>query len=214
MSEKVRISEDLYEKIKQIAEKSNRTIKDIVEEAIKAYLLGIEQIDKPIKSIQGKIIPLQYQGKCKICGKTISQGELAYWVRYTYTDNTSKGYTICLDCYYKDTSLAEWYLKKRKLESIVRGLQKKADSLAEEIEKLQNEYDVLSLKRDVIQFWRAFKETFTNSPDISIVNQFMDKLNDLIDRVERLEGMLKLLESPIPRKHSRKHEVFENQNFR
>ena len=68
---KVRITDELYEQLTKIAEKNNKTIKDIVEEAIKAYLLGIEGVEKPLKQIQGKIIPTQFDSRCYYCKREL-----------------------------------------------------------------------------------------------------------------------------------------------
>jgi len=205
---KVRISEELYEKVRQIAEKQGRTIKEVVEEAIKAFILGIEQVDKPIKSVTGKIIPLQYDAKCRICGRQIKAGELAYWAKYTYTDGTSKSYVICLDCYYKDTALAEQYLRKKKLEAVVRGLQKKADELVEQVEKLQAQYDLQQLKSEIFQFWRNVKDAVLSDPNVlKNIDKFFNELNALIERLNAVEAALTFGEEPKKRK--RKAEAIE-----
>ncbi|PMQ00708.1 MAG: hypothetical protein CBR30_09770 [Dictyoglomus sp. NZ13-RE01] len=190
---KIRVSEEIYEQLAKLAEKGGRSIRELAEEAIKAYLLGTENVDKPVKAVSGKIIPIQYETKCKFCGKTINKGELAYWVKYTFDDNSSRSYVICLDCYYKDTALAEWYLKKKKLEGIVRGLKNKADQLAEEVEKLQVEYDVLKVKQEVLDLWRNFESLFLSTEQsltTEKMEEFMDRLNELLDRVGSLEATL------------------------
>ena len=205
---KVRISEELYEQLQKLAEKSGRSMRELAEEAIKAYLLGTENIDKPVKAVTGKVIPLQYPSRCKFCGKEIKAGELAYWAKYTFTDNSTRSYVICLDCYYKDTALAEWYLKKKKLEAVVRGLKKKADQLAEQVEKLQMEYDVLKVKQEVLELWRNFKSIFLSTEQnltIQKVEEFMDRLNELLDRVGSLEATLNALlgeKKPKIKKHT------------
>jgi Ribbon-helix-helix protein, copG family. len=61
---KVRITDELYDQLQKIAEKNNKSIKDIVEEAIKAYLLGIEGVEKPLKQVQSKVIPTQFDSRC------------------------------------------------------------------------------------------------------------------------------------------------------
>lgn len=199
---KIRVSGELYDQLAKIAEKSGRSMRDLVEEAIRAYLLGTESVEKPIKSIQGKVIPLQYPSRCFFCKKPIKQGELAYWAKYTYSDNTTKSYVICLDCYYKDTALAEWYLKKKKLEAIVRGLKKKADTLAEEVNRLRMEYDVMSIRKEVASLWNEFKQ-FILTPDSSIdsdkLQEFIDRVNELIDKLTGIEASLRV-EVGIPKK--------------
>jgi len=191
---KIRISEELYDQLQKLSEKSGKSMRELAEEAIKAYLLGTENIDKPVKAVTGKVIPLQYPSRCKFCGREIKAGELAYWAKYTFTDNSTRSYVICLDCYYKDTALAEWYLKKKKLEAVVRGLKKKADQLAEQVERLQREYDIIKIRQEVIELWRDFKNyTIHDTVTQQKIMEFMDKLNNLLDKVLELETEIKLM---------------------
>jgi len=206
---KVRISEELYEQLQKLAEKSGRSIRDLAEEAIKAYLLGTENIDKPVKAVTGKVIPLQYPSRCKFCGKEIKAGELAYWAKYAFNDNSTRSYVICLDCYYKDTALAEWYLKKKKMESVVRGLKKKADELVEQVEKLQLEYDVSKVKQEVIELWRSFKSVFLSDKDeIQRIGEFFDRLNEVLDRINEIESSLKIMFTEKPKRAKKVQKVF------
>jgi len=75
----VRISEDTYRKVKEIAEKSGKSIREIVEEAINIYLLGKEQaIDKDVKEIKNKWIVAKYPSKCSKCSKQINAGDMVF----------------------------------------------------------------------------------------------------------------------------------------
>ena len=200
---KIRVSEELYDQLAKVADRSGRSMRDLVEEAVRAYLLGTESVEKPIKSIQGKIIPLQYPSRCFFCRKQIKQGELAYWAKYTYSDNTTKSYVICLDCYYKDTALAEWYLKKKKLEAIVRGLKKQADELAEKVGKLRTEYDVISIRKEVASLWNEFKQyvlTPNSSTDSDKLQEFIDRVNELLDKLVGIEASLRVEVGVIKRR--------------
>jgi len=206
-NKKIRISDSLYEQLQKLAEKSNRSMRELAEEAIKAYLLGTEQIDKPVKAVTGKIIPLQYPSRCKFCGREIKAGELAYWAKYTFTDNSTRSYVVCLDCYYKDTALAEWYLKKKKLENVVRGLKKKADNLVKEIEKLEVQYNVLMVKKESMDLWKDFRNVLLGTDQSIMVEKidvFMDRLNELFDRISSVEASLHSIHgSEKPRSRSR-----------
>ena len=181
----VKINEALYEKLREFCEKNNITIREYVEEAIKLRLYG--HSDKPIKGIKDKIIPLNYPDKCYVCGKELKRGELAYWVRYTFTDNTTRSIVICLDCYYKDTALAEWYLKKKRLESVVRGLKKKADQLAREINELRDRKALADIKRELMGIWFSFMSLVNkNQLDQETLERFLIKIEDLADKVEQI----------------------------
>jgi len=186
---KVRISDELYSQLQKIAEKNNKSIKDIVEEAIKAYLLGIEGIEKALAKIQSKIIPTQFDSKCYYCKRDVKKGELCYYIRYLYADNTTRSFIVCLDCYYKDTALAEWYLKKKRIEVIVRGLQKKADELVKEIESLSLKRDTLTLKKECIELWNEFKK-FIFDEDAKKIEEILNRLEHIDERLRELEDAL------------------------
>jgi len=191
MDSKVRVSPELYSQLQRLAEKTDRAIKDIVEEAVKAYLLGVEGIDKPLKAVQGKIIPVQFESRCHHCRKEVRKGELAYYARYVYADGSARSFIVCLDCYYSDTALAEWYLKKKKLEAIVRGLQKRADELARRVEELQVEVDINSLKKECYELWADFKRFMLHD------NEGMKKVEELLGRLEVLEEKVKEVEDTL-----------------
>jgi hypothetical protein len=125
---KIRIADELYDQLQKVAEKNNKTLRDLVEEAVKAYLLGIEGIEKPLKQIQGKVIPTQFDSRCYYCKREVRKGELCYYTRYLYADNTTRSFIVCLDCYYKDTALAEWYLKKSDSKLLLEGCKRKQTS--------------------------------------------------------------------------------------
>ena len=185
----VKINEDIYKKVKEIAEKSNKSIREIVEEALNVYLLGKEQVDKDVKEIKNKWIVTKYTSKCSKCGKTVNVGDMVFWVRIIYADNSIRSYIYCSECYLSsfDTSLAKKYMKVKELEATYKSLKKMCDSLAEQAKELQNKVNLLQLEKDIEQFWFAFRETFGQNPDLKIVNDFLIKLEDLINRVSTLE---------------------------
>jgi len=190
LSEKVRISEDLYSKLKEIADKSGRSIRELVDEAVKAYILGFTG-DKEIKATTGKIISLTYSTKCKRCGRELKEGELAYWSKITYTDNTSRSFVYCLDCYYSEGALAEYYLKKKKLEAVIKGLEKKANQLVEEITQLEALVDLYKLENEIQSYWIRLLELVSHE-DKPNLNMAIEELLELIDKVKQLENTLKL----------------------
>jgi len=181
----VKINEALYEKLREFCEKNNIAIREYVEEAIKLRLYG--QSDKPIKGIKDKIIPLNYPDRCHVCGKQLMRGELAYWIRYTFTDNTTRSIVVCLDCYYKDTALAEWYLKKKRLESVVRGLKKKADQLAKEVQVLEDRKALANIKKELMGIWFNFMSLVNkNQLDQATLEKFLEKIEDLADKIDQI----------------------------
>ena len=67
---------------------------------------------------------------------------------------------------------------------------------------------VLDIKKEVMEFWRAFRQTFGDNPDYKIVEQFLDKFNELVDKVSRLEAMVTPIVEKVKAK-AKKKEVFE-----
>jgi hypothetical protein len=189
----LKVSEDVYKKIKEIAEKSGKSIREIVEEAINIYLLGKEQaVDKDIKEIKNKWIVAKYPSKCSKCQNQINVGDMVFWVRITYADNSIRSYVYCSDCYLSsfDSSLAKKYLKVKELEATYRSLKKMCDSLAEEAKQLENKVNLLKLEEEIERFWFAFQATFTQNPDSQIVRDFLNKLEDLIEKIKTFEKSL------------------------
>jgi len=212
---KVRISEELYEQIQKIAEKNGRSMRDIVEEAVKLYVFGREQFaDKEIKSIKQNFIVTQYETRCKICKKQIKQGEMVFWIKYTFTDNTSKSYVICLDCYYSkyDKAYAKRYLKLKELEAVKKGLEKEIKDLIAEYNELKKkkeflvkEIDLLKIKEDLLNLYKEFNSAFKYflSPNADRdnvfrkINELMERMMDLTDKVSEIEAYIKSSITPI-----------------
>jgi len=206
----VKISEDLYKKVKEIAEKSGKSAREIVEEAINIYLLGKEQaVDKDIKEVKEKWIVAKYPSKCSKCGKAINIGDMVYWVRIAYADNSMRSYIYCSDCYLSsfDKSLARKYMKVKELEATTKSLKKLADSLAEEAKQLENKVNLLKLEQEIEKFWFDFRTAFGSNPNESIVRDFLNKLEDLIEKVRTLETSLAGIQTQsaeLPRSKVRK----------
>jgi hypothetical protein len=199
----VRISKEIYEKVSQVAEKSGKSIREVVEDAIMAYVMGAVG-DKPIKAVKAKIIPVNWGGKCAFCGRRIEPGELAYWAKTEYEDGSTRSSLICLDCYYKDSAMAEWYLKKKKWEAIVRGLEKRAEQLRKEIEALEVQKNLAALKSEVFRMWQSFKDAITDNKLLEEIDGFMDNTITLIEKLIDLEVQIQALEIQHSRKEVRK----------
>jgi hypothetical protein len=80
--------------------------------------------------------------------------------------------------------------EEKEMEIIVKQLRKEADTLVEEIKKLEQVKSIHEIKNEIIQFWRAFKQAFGENPDYKVVEQFLDRLNELADKINRLEAMV------------------------
>ncbi|MEM1532270.1 MAG: hypothetical protein QW599_05450 [Nitrososphaerota archaeon] len=200
MSASIKISKDLYDRVREYSERSNVGIKEVIEEAVKAYIIGSEaSFDKPIKQVQSKIITTQFDGRCKVCRGEVKSGTLVYYVRYVFQDGSSKSFVICLDCYFKDTALAEWYIRKKKLEHVVRGLEKKADELVKEIESLEVKRDLSRLKKEVAELYEDFK-SFVFNEESKKLDEVLSRIDHLEEKVRELEDYVKATTTTIKRK--------------
>jgi len=212
----VRISDDIYRRVKEIAEKSGKSIKDIVEEAIQIYLLGKSGIEnKEIRSVKEKWIVVKFKSRCSKCNMELQEGDIAYWIRVEYEDGSSRSFIYCSDCYFVkiDRSLAKRFMKVKELEAVKRGLQKEIEDLMDKVKDLQEKYEVSALKREIFEFYRAFQESFNgviDSNNFSKIQEFLERLMDLADRINRIESAigLKEIEKPIPKKELRKERVY------
>jgi hypothetical protein len=63
--------------------------------------------------------------------------------------------------------------------------------LVEEINQLEQIKEVYTVKSEIMQFWRDIKTTFISDPNLQKVDTFFDKLNELLDKVNRLEALVK-----------------------
>ncbi|RLE62233.1 MAG: hypothetical protein DRJ47_11000 [Thermoprotei archaeon] len=207
MVKKIEIGDEYHAMLKELSEKTGKSIRQLAEEAIAVIYRGkAEAIDKEIKKVTEKWIVTKFKTKCSSCGKEIPQGELVYWVRIEYEDGSSRSYVYCSDCYYSryDKELAKKFLKKKELEAIIKGLKKEADELAQKVQVLRQEYDVLQLKEEVFKLYREFRSSFNemlmNDQSLQKINEFMERLMDLCDRVSRLESMVMIPVENTPRR--------------
>jgi len=80
--------------------------------------------------------------------------------------------------------------------------------LVEEINQLEQIKEVYTVKSEIMQFWRDIKTTFISDPNLQKVDTFFDKLNELLDKVNRLEALVKPSAiEVVKRKKARKREV-------
>ena len=197
----VRVDKEIYEKIKLLAEKTNREIKDIVDEALRLYVLGsAPDSGKEITEIKSDIITLQYERKCYKCGKQLSVGDLAYWIRYTYSDNTKRSLYYCLECYYQSMGLKNLYLTKKKFEIIIRSLKAEADELSKKVLQLRSEVKLYDLRSEL---YRLYKDLIQHIADPDLKNKLIeisDKLSDLDKKINDLIEDLKIIPMIRPKK--------------
>jgi predicted RNase H-like nuclease (RuvC/YqgF family) len=184
----VKVSDDVYEQLKKIAEKNGGiSINDAVKMLLSIYLGGSSE--RAIDKILSKEFVADSEKVCSKCKKKITIGEPVYWVKYVYSDGSSSTRYFCMEC--ANPHLAKIYRKKKEMEIVVKQLKQEADKLVEEINQLEQVKEVYTVKSEIMQFWRDIKSTFTNDPNLSKADTFFDKLNELLDKVNRLEALVK-----------------------
>jgi len=183
----IKVSEEIYDKLKQIADKSGGiSINDVIAKLLNLYLGG--STDRTIDKILTKEFIADREVVCSKCKKTIGIGEVVYWVKYVFSDGSKSTRYFCFEC--ANPSLGKLYKEKRKMHVVIKQLKQEADKLVEEINQLEQIKTVLDIKKELIQFWRDIKTTFINDPNLQKVDMFFDKLNEIADRVDRLEAMV------------------------
>jgi len=209
---KVRISKELYDKLKEVAERSNKSIRELVETAITKFLLGTESVgsDAEVKNVKVvKSWRLRFPARCPICGEEIKAGSIVVREIVELEDGRKVNNFYHPDCYESssDSALAKLYVRKRVLERTIRGLKKEADRYVELIETLRTEYDMLSIKKEVYTLWKDYKNFILHGRDDEKFDEFMDRLNDLLDKVSQIEASIKALLPEKVEKQLRKKET-------
>ena len=184
----IKVSDDVYEQLKKIAEKNGGiSLNDVVKMLLNLYLGG--SAERTIDKILTKEFIADRELFCSVCKRKINIGEPVTWIKYVYSDGGSVTRYLCFEC--ANPHLGKLYRKKKEIETIVKQLKQDADKLVEEVNQLEQAVEVAKLKKEVMDFWRAFSETFSNNPDYRVVEQFLDKFNELLDKVNRLEATVK-----------------------
>jgi predicted CopG family antitoxin len=184
----IKVSDDVYEKLKQVAEKNGDiSLNDVIKMLLNIYLGGSSE--RAIDKILSKEFVADSEKVCSKCKKKINVGEPVYWVKYVYSDGSSSTRYFCLEC--ANPHLGKIYKKKKEMEIIIKQLRQEADKLVEEINQLEQIKEIYAIKNEIMQFWRDIKTTFTSDPNLQKVDTFFDKLNELLDKVNRLEALVK-----------------------
>jgi hypothetical protein len=182
----IKVSDELYNELQKLAEKKGRAVKELADEALRAYLFGSGLAGKDIKSIKSAIISIHYQSKCARCQAQLNVNDLAYYVRYEYADGGVRSFVYCLDCYYSSSALKEQYLTKKKLEAVVRALKKEADELSEQVVKLRSEAKLYSLKYDILRLYRDFVDHMSDQDLKQKLSEFLDRLEEIDARINNI----------------------------
>jgi predicted CopG family antitoxin len=202
----IKVSEDVYEQLKKIAEKNGGiSINDVVKALLNIYLGGSSE--RTIDKILSKEFVADREIVCSHCKRAVKVGEPVQWVKYLYSDGSAVTRYLCFEC--ANPHLGKIYRKKKEMEIIVKQLKQEAGELVEEINQLEQVKEVYTVKSEIMQFWRDIKTTFTSDPNLQKVDAFFDKLNELLDKVNRLEATVKPAIEMAKLKKTKKEAVTE-----
>jgi hypothetical protein len=117
-----RLPDKLADEWENFAKQKGLSENQLAEEAL-THFMECTRTEK-VQSL--KLIPLKFSGTCNKCGRTVEQGEFAWWA-------PGAG-ILCADCEvqkYGDKSTARKYIKVKELEFTEKALRKICDSLAD-----------------------------------------------------------------------------------
>jgi Ribbon-helix-helix protein, copG family. len=107
----IKISDDVYNKLREIAEKNGGiSLNNVIEMLLNLYLGGSSE--RTLDKILTKEFIADSEKTCTRCGKKIGVGDVVYWVKYIYTDGSKATRYLCLEC--ANPYLGKLYRKKKK----------------------------------------------------------------------------------------------------
>ena len=186
----IKVDDETYQLLQELAEKYRLSIKEIASKSIKAYYTGMQYVpvDKEIKKIEDKIITLKYPTKCYKCGRELKQGDIAYWIRYTYEDKSTKSRILCIECYneeqIKDKELAKLIIQKHRIKREIKVLKEKEKELLNKVEDVQFAVDIYELKNKLNSLIEYLETLFENKEEIRSIRERIEELADKIKEME------------------------------
>ena len=193
----LRMEDSLYEKVKNKAEElGNKSINDVIVEAIKQYLKGRQVVIENLP--RAKIIVTKYDTECMLCKNTVSRNERVLWFR---------GFgVVCTKCLLSnvsekllDTDKNKKYIKLlaelKKLETLRKEAKQYLDDLLVKIATLEETIKVYELKRQVKELLTMVNDYYfftlsgkiDNKEFISKMNEVLNKLNEVLEALEKHE---------------------------
>jgi predicted DNA-binding protein YlxM (UPF0122 family) len=180
----IKVDDQTYEKIKELSEKRGCSMNDIVSEMLNIYMGGSAG-DKAIKEYKDRVIVLQYDSRCKTCGKELKAGTLARYVLYIYEDGSKKGGVYCLDCYFMSNPvLAKLYVKKKEMEVVLKQLNDEINKRIEILKQYEHQVKVVELKREILQLIRDIRMNIMNDQKLIELSKKLEELYNAIDKLE------------------------------
>jgi negative regulator of replication initiation len=180
----IKVSDQVYDKIKELSEKRGCSMADVVEEMLNIYLGGASG-DKAIKEYKDRVIVLQYNSKCRVCGKELKAGSLARYILYVYEDGSKKGGVYCLECYFmSNPALAKLYVKRKELEAVIKQLNDEINRKVELLSKYEYQVKVAEIKREILQLIKDIRLNITNDQKLIELSKKLEELYNIVEKLE------------------------------
>ena len=196
---RAKIPDDLYEEFMKYLSENNKTVKDSVIEALKAFLKGKQLVIESLPKC--KIIITQYDTQCLFCNSEIKAGTKVIWF---------KGYgVVCKQCAlrslvdkYLDKDIAKQYIRTladlERIKALKSEAQKHLKELLMKISVLEQSCKLYEIKRIVRDLAIQVKEyyEFLLSSRISKeeffkkMDEVLSRLNEVIETIEKHEVMI------------------------
>lgn len=165
---KFRVTDDVYEKIKEQASRLNTSISEYIRELVTRIVMGEQPLDdipveiKVVKTIYGKKKDYVRPRPCAFCGVEINKGEHVAWVIKKMADGREVYELWHIDCweFSSDKALAKKYVEIRKLNRIIKQLKKQADELADVIIDAEARKKVLDVAKNIEEIAQRIEQEF------------------------------------------------------
>lgn len=211
----VRISSEAKKLVEEIAQKTGRSVSQLVSEAIYRVYLGADKVienavDKKITDIKTETFKAKSDKlHCSICKRQINKDEIVTVITVHYDDNTVSKTFYCYSCYMSETISDEKLLSLEKklyeLRRVKRLLESEKKKLLDEVTKLEKIVYNLRFLNDLDLLTR---ELLTRE-DIS--DEDKKKIFEFEKKVNELHLATKILVDEILKKHEKKQQEYEKQ---
>ncbi|MEM1831825.1 MAG: hypothetical protein QXJ97_09895, partial [Desulfurococcaceae archaeon] len=143
----VRISSEAKKLVEEIASRTNRSVSQLISEAIFRVYLGVDKLlenafDKKVVDVKTETFKAKSDRlHCSICKRQINRDELVTVITIHYDDNTVSKTFYCYSCYMSETISDEKLLalekKLHELRRVKKLLESEKKKLLEEVTKLE-----------------------------------------------------------------------------
>ncbi|MEM1830789.1 MAG: hypothetical protein QXJ97_04565 [Desulfurococcaceae archaeon] len=209
----VRISPEAKRLIEEIAQKTGRSVSQLVSEAIFRTYLGVEKalenaVDKKVVDVKTETFKAKSDKlHCSICKRVINKDELVTVVTIMYDDNTVSKTFYCYSCYMSETISDEKLLslekKLHELRRIKKVLEAEKKKLLEEVTKLERILYNLTFLHEVELLVREL----LNKKDIT--DEDKARVLKLEQRIYDLHHMTKIIFNEVMKKIEKTEEETE-----